>query len=104
MPPRDRGTWLRTVCFAMILSATGQSRTSATGAHADRTAPARGSAAMILKYDRPAKSWMTEALPIGNGRLGAMIFGGTADERIQFNENSLWTGMEVNTDDSNALG
>ena len=39
-----------------------------------------------LWYDKPAKDWMTQALPIGNGRLGGMIFGGTAVERIQFNE------------------
>ena len=44
-----------------------------------------------LWYDEPAEQWM-EALPIGNGRLGAMIFGGTADERIQFNEDTLWAG------------
>ncbi len=35
-----------------------------------------------LRYDRPATSWMTEALPIGNGRLGAMVFGGTEAERL----------------------
>jgi len=46
---------------------------------------------MKLWYDRPAKAW-TEALPVGNGRLGSMIFGGTADERLQFNEHTLWTG------------
>ena len=45
-----------------------------------------------LWYDRPAQSWMTEALPIGNGPMGAMLFGGTMVERIQFNEISLWSG------------
>lgn len=45
-----------------------------------------------LWYDKPAKIW-TEALPIGNGRLGAMIYGGTARETIQFNEQTLWTGQ-----------
>ncbi len=49
------------------------------------------SGATKLWYDEPAAEWM-EALPIGNGRLGAMIFGGTADERIQFNEDTLWAG------------
>lgn len=47
-----------------------------------------------LWYDRPATNWEKEALPIGNGRLGAMIFGGIREERIQFNEDSLWTGDE----------
>jgi len=45
-----------------------------------------------LWYAQPAAKWV-EALPIGNGRLGAMVFGGTADERIQFNEDTLWTGQ-----------
>jgi len=45
----------------------------------------------ILWYDRPATYW-TEALPLGNGRLGAMVFGGVAIEHLQFNEESLWSG------------
>jgi len=45
-----------------------------------------------LRYDKPAEKW-TEALPVGNGRLGAMIYGGTAHEIIQFNEETLWTGQ-----------
>ena len=51
---------------------------------------------LTLWYDSPAKpdSGMTEALPIGNGRMGGMIFGGTAAEKIVFNEDSLWTGDE----------
>ena len=44
-----------------------------------------------LWYNKPALKW-TEALPIGNGRLGAMIFGGIENDRIQFNEETLWTG------------
>ncbi|MBU4460025.1 MAG: glycoside hydrolase N-terminal domain-containing protein, partial [Verrucomicrobia bacterium] len=47
---------------------------------------------LVLRYDRPAKTWSAEALPVGNGRLGAMVFGGIGTERIQFNEDSLWTG------------
>ena len=45
-----------------------------------------------LWYDQPAVKW-TEALPLGNGRLGAMVFGGVSDEHIQFNESTLWTGQ-----------
>ena len=45
-----------------------------------------------LWYNRPAQGWASEALPIGNGRMGAMLFGGVNVERIQFNENSLWSG------------
>lgn len=44
-----------------------------------------------LWYNKPAEKW-TDALPIGNGRLGAMIFGGVETDRIQFNEETLWTG------------
>ena len=44
-----------------------------------------------LLYDKPAEKW-TEALPIGNGRIGAMVFGGTEDERLQINESTLWGG------------
>jgi alpha-L-fucosidase 2 len=44
-----------------------------------------------LWFERPADRWV-EAVPIGNGRLGAMIFGGVGQERLQFNEDTLWTG------------
>ncbi len=44
-----------------------------------------------LWYMQPAEKW-EEALPVGNGRLGAMIFGGLYRERIQLNENSIWSG------------
>jgi len=49
-----------------------------------------------LWYQQPAHKW-TEALPIGNGRLGAMVFGGVTDELIQLNESTLWTGGPVRT-------
>ncbi|RYF12046.1 MAG: glycoside hydrolase family 95 protein, partial [Flavobacteriales bacterium] len=48
-----------------------------------------------LWYNKPAKIW-TDALPIGNGRLGAMIYGGVAQDQIQFNEETLWTGEPRN--------
>jgi alpha-L-fucosidase 2 len=47
--------------------------------------------ANVLWYRQPATKW-TEALPIGNGRLGAMVFGGVGDERIQLNEGTVWAG------------
>ena len=46
---------------------------------------------LSLTYDKPAEKW-TEALPIGNGRIGAMVFRGTEDERLQINESTLWGG------------
>jgi alpha-L-fucosidase 2 len=44
-----------------------------------------------LWYKQPATKWV-EALPLGNGRIGAMIFGGVENDRIQYNEETLWTG------------
>lgn len=45
-----------------------------------------------LWYKQPAQKWYAEALPIGNGIIGAMLFGGIKQEKIQFNEQSLWSG------------
>ena len=47
--------------------------------------------ALVLWYKQPAEKW-TDALPIGNGRLGAMVFGGVLSERLQLNEDTLWSG------------
>jgi alpha-L-fucosidase 2 len=44
-----------------------------------------------LWYRQPAEKW-NQALPVGNGRLGAMVFGGVREERIQLNESSIWSG------------
>lgn len=55
-----------------------------------------------LWYQQPAEKW-TEALPVGNGRLGAMIFGNPHNERIQLNEESLWAGSQINSNNPEAL-
>ena len=55
------------------------------------------STGLILFYDKSATDWMTEALPIGNGSLGGMLFGDVNEMRVQFNEDSLWTGNEQDT-------
>lgn len=57
---------------------------------------------MLLWYRQPAKQWV-EALPVGNGRLGAMVFGGIKDERLQLNEDSLWSGGPQDSDNPEAL-
>ncbi|WP_413373667.1 glycosyl hydrolase family 95 catalytic domain-containing protein [Paenibacillus taichungensis] len=49
-----------------------------------------------LWYRQPATRW-EEALPIGNGRLGGMVYGGAADEQIQLNEDTLWSGFPRDT-------
>ncbi|SFC55784.1 alpha-L-fucosidase 2 [Parapedobacter composti] len=69
-----------------------------------RDQPATGRHGLNLWDDQPAKEWMTEAFPMGNGRIGGMVFGGTQQERIQFNELSLWTGDETNTGAYQAFG
>ena len=52
--------------------------------------------ATLLWYEAPAKAW-EEALPVGNGRLGAMVFGKYAEERIQLNEDTYWSGGPYST-------
>src|SRR5271157_371776 len=50
-----------------------------------------GDTNLVLWYRQPAKEW-TDALPVGNGRLAAMVFGRTENERIQLNEETFWSG------------
>ena len=57
---------------------------------------------LTLWYRKPARFWY-EALPVGNGRLGAMVFGGVDHERIQLNEESLWDGYARDTTNPEAL-
>ncbi|AHG87891.1 hypothetical protein J421_0354 [Gemmatirosa kalamazoonensis] len=60
-------------------------------ARAGAQRPAAPGDSLTLWYVAPAREWI-EALPVGNGRLGAMVFGGVAHERLQFNEGTVWTG------------
>jgi alpha-L-fucosidase 2 len=56
----------------------------------------------LLWYDRPAANW-NEALPIGNGRLGAMVFGNVSTDRLQLNEETIWAGQPNNNANPEAL-
>src|SRR5881398_2530351 len=58
---------------------------SAAGAAVAQQSP------LTLWYNQPSAIW-TDALPVGNGHMGAMVYGGAAHERIQFNEHTVWTG------------
>src|SRR5208282_4380995 len=58
---------------------------------------------LSLWYRQPAPDWVS-ALAIGNGRLGAMVFGGVNEERLQLNEDTLWGGGPYNPDSPEALG
>lgn len=56
------------------------------------TAASVASSDWVLRDEKPAARW-EEALPVGNGHLGAMVFGGVEAERIQFNEHTVWSGQ-----------
>jgi len=64
---------------------------AAAGVLAAQSAPPPPPDALTLWYRQPATQWV-EALPIGNGRLGAMVYGGVETEEIQLNEDTLWSG------------
>lgn len=98
---------LLSLCCLILLSSNASLRgTTITAAWVDRATVSGTSNAPegknILWYAVPAKVW-EEALPLGNGRLGAMVFGGVADERIQLNENTVWDGAPVNANNPKAL-
>jgi len=57
---------------------------------------------LVLWYSHPANQWV-EALPVGNGRLGAMVFGGIDKERLQLNEDTLWAGGPYDPTNPNAI-
>ncbi|MBZ5855593.1 glycoside hydrolase family 95 protein [Flavihumibacter profundi] len=57
---------------------------------------------LTLWYDKPANRW-EEALPVGNGRLGGMVYGNPVRERIQLNEESIWAGSKINNNNPAAL-
>ena len=87
-----------------MISAASMSLAMAAGAASSAGEPAVPSAGQVLWYDSPARNWESEALPIGNGHMGAMIFGGVEREQIQFNEESLWIGDEEDTGAYQAFG
>ena len=58
---------------------------------------------MRLWYQSPAEDW-NSALPLGNGKLGAMVFGGPVAERIQLNEDSLWSSGPMERNNRASLG
>src|SRR5687767_12210483 len=64
--------------------------TAAKGLAKDKAA-GKPASPFRLRYLQPAARW-DEALPIGNGRLGAMVFGRVGQERLQLNEDTLWAG------------
>jgi alpha-L-fucosidase 2 len=70
---------------------------SAALADGSNASPAPGGPGRAVWFDAPAAHF-TESLPIGNGRLGAMVFGGVRDERIVLNESGMWSGSPQDAD------
>ncbi|MDR6672905.1 glycoside hydrolase family 95 protein [Xanthomonas sp. 1678] len=84
-------------------AAAAAERTPSAAADAAATAAAPADpAALTLWYPRPATQWV-EALPVGNGRLGAMVWGGIAHERLQLNEDTLYAGQPYDATSPEAL-
>ncbi len=75
--------------FACLLPLNARAQTS-------QVSSARPDPTTVLHYTHPADKW-ENALPVGNGRLGAMVFGKTDEERIQLNEDTLWSGGPYST-------
>ena len=90
----------KVVCFSAYLVYT----VAVFTVSAQQANPGLHQQSLTLWDDKPAKTWMTEAYPMGNGRIGGMVFGGLAQEHIQFNEISLWTGDESETGAYQAFG
>ena len=65
------------------------------------TGAAQAKSSLKLWYKQPATEWV-EALPIGNGRLGAMVYGDPWKERLQLNENTVWAGQPNRNDNPDA--
>ncbi|ATY33447.1 glycoside hydrolase family 95 protein [Sphingomonas psychrotolerans] len=84
---------------AAIKAGTGVALAGALPGHAAAAVTAED--ANLLWYDAPATEWV-QALPLGNGRLGAMVFGGIANERIQLNEDSFFAGSPYDSNNPKA--
>jgi hypothetical protein len=91
--------WILTVVAALAGLAV---RPGLRGAQVRPSGDAVAEPAATLWYRQPASQW-DHALPVGNGRLGAMVFGGANRERIQLNDESLWMGSVRERDNPDAL-
>ncbi|MHC4437512.1 MAG: glycoside hydrolase family 95 protein, partial [Planctomycetota bacterium] len=88
VPKKNGNSIIFVLAFCLIVSGCATEPADRAGQSRMDTEDFSG---MKLWYKAPAQEW-AQALPVGNGRLGAMIFGGTENERLQFNEDTLWTG------------
>ncbi|HVU47441.1 MAG TPA: glycoside hydrolase family 95 protein [Terracidiphilus sp.] len=86
--PRQRWSRRRFLRTAALSSAVLARRRELNAWAEDISAPSKGP---VLFFEQPAATW-PDALPVGNGRLGAMVFGNPAKERLQLNEETVWDG------------
>ncbi len=86
--PRQRWSRRRFLRNTALSSAALMQRRSLTAWASENAEPSRGP---VLFFEQPAATW-PDALPVGNGRLGAMVFGNPAKERLQLNEETIWDG------------
>lgn len=92
----NKMSFLASLLCLCLLAASG---TTATG-HAKTKLKSK--VPLKLWYKQPARGW-NEALPVGNGRISAMVYGETIKEKIQINEESLWGGHRFNADNPGSL-
>ncbi|MDR0535245.1 MAG: glycoside hydrolase family 95 protein [Puniceicoccales bacterium] len=94
-------------CASISAVAFAPAAPASDACRAGSTPPALGGTAcdanLRLRYEVPAVKW-EEALPVGNGRLGAMVFGGVGTERLQLNEDTVWAGSPHDNINPKALG
>ncbi|MEU5725951.1 glycoside hydrolase N-terminal domain-containing protein [Micromonospora sp. NPDC047738] len=90
------GLLITVMCASLGVSSAQASPAQALSLGAGASVAAEGNSELRLWYDQPTpdtdNGWETRSLPIGNGNMGAAVFGGVRSERLQFNEKSLWTG------------
>ncbi len=94
--PTSRRNFLKTAGVALGAAAAGSASAAAEIPKVLANSESEILAVRVVRpdtlwYTRPAANWL-EALPIGNGRIAAMVFGGVAEERLQLNEGTLWAG------------
>ena len=92
---------MRRPCFLIVWLVLLQGFTAAAADSAQRE-PASPRGEMVLWYRQPATKWL-EAMPMGNGLLGAMVFGGDQRERIAVNECTFWSGRPHDYNDPQAI-
>lgn len=103
-PFLDKGAWFADHIHPNAEGAALMARLVSDGIASEFTASSsnRVTGDMVVWYRQPATKWL-EALPLGNGLIGAMAFGGFQQERIALNESSFWSGRPHDYDDSEAL-